>query len=422
MKAVHAGSLLRPDRLEFSGGHATELLCGGDALFPAMQRAIAQAQREVWLASYIFHDDEAGQSIAEALNAAASRGVQVRLVLDGFGSKASLPQLAQWFAGSGVQMLVFRPLQGWRSYFQPSQLRRLHQKLCTVDGQQAFVGGINVIDDRNDLHHGRSAAPRLDFAVALQGPVVQAVQRVASAVWQRELWNLAQASAPVDDALRLLRGLRGRAADPSEAEQAAVADSSPVRAAFVVRDNFRQRRAIERAYVEALLRARERIEIICPYFYPGHNFRRALLRAARRGVNVRLLLQGKVDYRIAALAARVHYEDLLRRGVRIFEYTPAFLHAKVATVDDRWATVGSSNIDPISLLLNLEANVVIQDSHFATQLRQRFDEAVQASREVSLGAESRAGWRGWLARGLARGAVAWLATLYLRLAGVSGRY
>jgi cardiolipin synthase len=212
--------------------------------------------------------------------------------------------------------------------------------------------------------------------------------------------------------MQLLRRLRPRAA-----RQGAAAAASPVRAAFIVRDNFRQRRAIERSYVDAIRGARERVDIAVPYFYPGHGFRRALRLAARRGVRIRLLLQGKIDYRIAAMAARALYDEMHLHGVRIFEYTPAFLHAKVAVVDDDWATVGSSNIDPLSLLLNLEANVVVRDTEFAAALTTRFEAALAVSSEVGLRPTGR-GWRRWLHRGV----VAWCANVYLRLAGITGRY
>ncbi|MDE2147978.1 MAG: cardiolipin synthase ClsB, partial [Burkholderiales bacterium] len=202
-----------------------------------------------------------------------------------------------------------------------------------------------------------------------------------------------------------------------QAARDAAADAGPVRAAFLVRDNLRQRRASERSYGLAIRRARRRVDIAVPYFYPGHGFRRALRSAARRGVRVRLLLQGKIDYRIAAVAARVLYDELRARGVRIYEYTPAFLHAKVAVVDDDWATVGSSNIDPLSLLLNLEANVVVRDAGFAAALAERFERALAQSAEVT-GAPAGTGWRQWLRRG----AVAGLANLYLRVAGFTGRY
>jgi cardiolipin synthase len=411
-------------RPQFVGGNQIDLLEGGDALFPRMHRAIAAAEREVWLATYIFHDDPAAAAVAQALVQAAGRGVAVHVLVDGFGSIATLGRVRAMFAGSGVQLEVFRPLDRWYSWLQPGQLRRLHHKLCVCDETVAFVGGVNLIDDRNDMNHGWQDAPRLDFSVELRGPLALAVHATARAMWARarlkrdwreEVRSLAHSATPVKEALALLGELRGAARQPGADLDAAGAP--PMRAAFLVRDNLRQRRAIERSYVEAIHRARNRVDMAVPYFYPGRGFRRALRRAARRGVQVRLLLQGKVDYRIAALAARALYDELRATGVRIYEYTPAFLHAKVALVDDDWATVGSSNIDPLSLLLNLEANVVVRDADFAQALAARFEAAFAVSTEVA-GAPARAGWRGWAHRSL----VAWVANVYLRVAGITGRY
>jgi cardiolipin synthase len=438
----------RPLSARFRGGHAVRLLAGGDELFPAIEQACAQARREVWLATYIFCDDPAGRRMADALVATAARGVQVRVVVDGFGSNGLSAVLRHWFAGSGVQFEVFRPLERWWAWLQPGQLRRLHQKLFAVDGEIGFVGGINVIDDRFDIQHGWSEAPRLDFALRVEGPVAAEVQQLAQALWTRaavgrrglaaEMALLARSAEPVQRSLELVREMRTRppapgprgaralrwlreAAGPAvlceAAARRALAALPPVRAALVVRDNLSQRRAIERAYVEAIGRARERIDIACSYFYPGRAFRRALRRAAARGVRIRLLMQGRIDYRIAGLAARVLYDEMLARGIRIYEYTPAFLHAKVAVVDGQWATVGSSNIDPLSLLLNLEANVVVLDPGFAAELQARLDAAFAAAQEVTA-PPLRPGLHGWLSRGL----VAWVANLYLRIAGITGPY
>jgi cardiolipin synthase len=211
--------------------------------------------------------------------------------------------------------------------------------------------------------------------------------------------------------LSLLRSVDGADADDPAAAL------PPVRVAFLMRDNFRHRRAIEQAYVRAINRARERVDIACPYFYPGRTFRRALRRAALRGVSVRLLLQGKLDYRLAGLAAQVLYAELLHAGVQLYEYTPAYLHAKVAVVDGDWATVGSSNIDPLSLLLNLEANAIVHDARFTADLAQQLEAALQASAPVLEPAGGSAWW-GLLRRGF----VAWTAYWFLRLAGMSGRY
>ncbi len=407
---------------KFEGGHSIELLRGGDDLFPAMGTAIAQARRTIWLATYIFHDDAVAQTLALLLAEAARRGVQVRVVVDGFGSKATLAAIREWMAPAGVELAVFRPIDRWWSYFQPGQARRLHQKLCVVDGGVAFVGGINLIADRNDLHHGWSDSPRLDFACRLRGTAVAEVEQSVQAIWTRamlgrvwrdELASLVRSAAPMARARRLatrLRIVRPKRANPAN-------EQPPVSLAFVVRDNLRQRRSIERVYMEAIQHARHRIDLVTPYFYPDRHFRNALAAAAERGVKVRLLLQGKIDYRIAGVAARVLYEELLAKGVQIFEYTPAYLHAKMAVVDDDWATLGSSNIDPLSLLLNLEANVVVCDAPFAQRVSGELEIAMAASSAVLAPPYA----KGWLAV-VRRTFVAMVAHWFLRMARINGRY
>ena len=405
-----------------AGGNQVTLLRGGEALFPAMCQAIAEARHQVWLGTYIFHDDAAAHRVVQALADAARRGVWVGVVVDGFGSKATLPALRQWLEPAGVNLAVFRPVDRWWRLLNPGQLRRLHQKLCVVDGVTGFVGGINVIDDRNDLNHGWSTEPRLDFAVQVQGPVVLQVEQTVRAIWSRaalgadwreEVAAITRGAEPLARARRVLARLRLL----PEPEDAAPPSVVPMRAAFLVRDNLRRRRSIEQAYIQAIAGARHRVDLICPYFYPGRLFRRALRRAAQRGVQVRLLLQGKVDYRFAALAAQVLYDEMLRSGVQVFEYTPAFLHAKVAVVDEAWATVGSSNIDPLSLLLNLEANVIVYDTAFAQGMAEQIEAAVQVSQAVLRPPVGRG-----LGSALRRGFVAWTAYWFLRLAGLTGKY
>ena len=402
----------------FSGGNTVGLLRGGDQLFPAMLEAIAAARHEVWLVTYIFELDASGARVRDALCEAARRGVRVHVVVDGFGGGGGLDTLIARLRDEGVDALAFRPLRGWWSWFSPGQLRRMHQKLCVVDGRRAFVGGINLIDDRHDLRHGWSEAPRLDYALSLQGPVVRPVQHTCQAVftrarsgrdWREEIAAVLRDPEPLLRARRFLRRLRQRAGAPALGGRLL-----PVRAAFVVRDNLRQRRTIERAYIEAIRGARARIDIVSPYFYPARAFRVALREAARRGVRVRLLMQGRWDYRFAELAARAVYDELLGHGIEIHEYQPAFLHAKVAVVDEDWATVGSSNIDPLSLLLNLEANVIVRDAPLAGALRAELDEAFAASRQVPRDTRH----LGWARRVL----VAWAARVYLRIAGLTGSY
>ncbi len=415
-------------RPQFTGGNQVRLLRGGDELFPAMIEQIDHAQREIWLATYIVHDDETVQRMTAALVRAVQRGVCVRVVVDGFGSLHTVnTTLAKW-AEAGMMVTIYRPVRAWWNWLKPGHLRRLHMKLCVVDGEVGFVGGVNLIDDRIDLRHGRSECPRLDYSVQVCGPVVAPIVQTARAMWTRaqmgsdwrdELSELLRGPERLLRARGLMRQLRMSVARQRKAATAEAAHHrDPVRAAFVVRDNLRQRRTIERAYIEAITRARHRVDLVSPYFYPGHAFRRALRKAARRGVKVRLLLQGKIDYRFAAMAARVLYGELLGAGVRIFEYSPAFLHAKVAIVDDEWATVGSSNIDPLSLLVNLEANVIVNDRIFVIELARELERDFAESVEAQVTDGDGRTWAGRARRGL----VAWAANLYLRIAGINGRY
>ncbi len=407
----------------FSGGNQVQLLQGGDELFPAMVRAIDQARHEVWVATYIFHDDPAARAVLNALFAAARRGICTRLLVDGFGTNAALTELRQECDAHGVVLAVFRPMHRWWSWLQPGQLRRMHQKLCVVDEEVAFVGGVNLIDDRFDLRHGWSEQARLDFSVRVVGPVVGSVRQAARALWTRSLLRqelreevaaVAQAANPIARLRHILKRLRMPSGLKGRPQSIAAA---PMLAAFVVRDNLRQRRTIERHYIAAIRQAQSRVDLMCPYFYPGRAFRRALVQAAQRGVKVRLVLQGKADYQLARFAASALYAELQSRGIRIFEYVPAFLHAKVALVDERWATVGSSNIDPLSLLLNLEANVIVRDPIFNAELAKRIDEAVAVSHEVDVKSSLPLWYGAWR-----RAVVAWLAYVYLRVAGRSGRY
>ena len=409
----------------FFGGNEVELLRGCDSLLPAMREAIGRALHEVWIATYIFHHDDAACALCDALIDAARRGVRVRVVVDGFGSKGALDLLRKRLQGSAVALAVFRPLDRWWRLLQPSQFRRLHHKLCVVDGEVGFVGGVNIIDDRYDLNHGwtERAAARLRGARARPGGACRSsrprarcgarvvrprlARRGAGGRAQRRAGGATRAAAAADAAARLRPRLAAAAADPR-----------PVRCALVVRDNLRQRRSIERSYVEAMRSARERVDLVSPYFYPG---RAVPPRAARRGAARRA--------RAAAAAGQArlpHRRHSPRRccttsccadGVRIFEYTPAFLHAKVAMVDDDWATVGSSNIDPLSLLLNLEANVIVRDAAFTAESGASSTTRSACRARSTPPPRPRGFWRA-----AQRGFVAWCAHVYLRMAGITGRY
>jgi len=335
--------------IRFTPGNRIELLRSGREFFPALTTAIESAQREIWLETYIFADDDVGGAIAESLVRAAQRGVAVRVLVDGWGARHYLSKrLERRLRHGRVALMKYRPeVAPWQ--FRSHRLRRLHRKLCHVDAQVAFVGGINLIDDMNTPGH---TPPRVDFAVRVTGPLLAPIV----ATMQR-LWALVELVQLDRSEVRLFP------------QPIPVQRTGHQTAKFVIRDNLRYRRDIERAYLAAIRTAKQEILIANAYFFPGVRFRHALMAAAQRGVKVTLLLQARVEYRLLHYASRALYGQLLDAGVTIAEYHRSFLHAKVAVVDDRWATVGSSNIDPYSLLMAREANVFVRDPHFADQLR-----------------------------------------------------
>jgi cardiolipin synthase len=350
-------------------GHHLQLLEGSVQLFPALVAAIDAARTEVRLETYIFDFTGSGADVAYALERAARRGVRAMVLVDGFGCPEVPPAWEHRLQQAGVQWRVYSP-PGRLGLLWPGQWRRLHRKLCVVDGAIGFCGGINILDDFHDPNHGALPSPRLDFALRVTGPLVAQMLDTMARQWLR----VGAASEPRQLAglLELLRPRAWPATRPPLPSHG-LPDS---KAALVLRDNLRHRAEIERAYRRAIGQAREEIVIANAYFVPGGKMRRALAQAARRGVRVVLLLQGRYEYFMQYYAARPVFGALLRAGVEIHEYSPSFLHAKVAVVDGHWATIGSSNLDPLSLLLAREANVVVEDTLFAARLRQRLLHAV----------------------------------------------
>ena len=343
----------RPARADFLSGNRVELLETGAQYFPALIAAIDAAVCEVHLETYIFAADPTGQRVVAALVTAAHRGVAVRVLVDGFGARDFQEGLGRVLSAAGAQVEVYRT-EVARLKLRRHRLRRLHRKLAVIDGRIAFVGGINIIDDAEVPNLGvPHLGPRFDYAVRITGPLVEKVRGSVGRLWRMVGWARLQRRPP---ALPL---------SPCALD----APAGNVTAAFVIRDNLGHRRDIEEAYLAAIAIARTEIVLASAYFLPGRRFRQALRNAAARGVAVSVMLQGQVEYALLHYATQALYRNLLDSGIRIIEYRAGFLHAKVAVVDDIWATVGSSNIDPFSLLLAREANIVVRDAGFATQLR-----------------------------------------------------
>ena len=370
-------------------GHRIDLLKGGEAFCAALVDAIDAAHSEVLLESYIFVFAGSVLPVAEALSRAAMRGLHVRVVVDGIGT-GDIP--ADWRARwreAGVQWRIYNPARGWRVLL-PNRWRRLHRKLAVVDGRIAFCGGINLLDDFTDPAHGRLEQPRFDFAVRVVGPLVADAHETMTRLWLRLQVTREAKRADLPATLQAAAKAAGAGTDMNDPAMTAnvrrSVDSQPADAAgfgllagLVLRDNVRFRRRIERFYRHAIGQARHEILIANAYFVPGAALQKALVKAARRGVRITLLLQGRYEYFLQHHASRAMYGVMLAAGIEIIEYEPSFLHAKVAVFDGPQgaiATVGSSNLDPISMLLAREANVFIRDDAFAAELRGHLIDAV----------------------------------------------
>ena len=341
---------------DWIAGNHFRLLENGEAFFPRVFECIARARREVVIETFILFEDRVGLQLHAALVAAARRGVLVDLTIDGWGSPDLSGAFVRTLADAGVRLHVFDP--GPRPFgLRPKALRRMHRKIVVVDGQVAFVGGINYSADHL-ADYGPLA--KQDYAVEVHGPIVAVIHRYTR--------------------LALALGLRHRRPHrwwfirrPMKVQAGQLPPAGSARALFVVRDNVHHTDDIERHYRAAIRAARQRVIIANAYFFPGYRLVRELRLAARRGVDVRLILQGRPDMAIVRTAASTLYHHLLRAGVRIFEYVERPLHGKVAIADDEWATVGSSNLDPLSLALNLEANVFILDRGFNRTLHDHLE-------------------------------------------------
>lgn len=363
----------------FKTGNQITLLKGGGEFFPALETSIQLASKIVYVLTYIFEEDATGHLIANALKQAAQRGVVVYLILDGFGCHHLSANFVKSLKVAGVHLVMHRPKTLPHS-FKLNQLHRMHRKIALVDDQVAFVGGINIIDDFNTPHQ---IPPRIDYAVKIAGPLISDIQLSIE-----QLWLKLNNQVPTMD-------------DASTHHKEGFVAVGDMLASFLVRDNHQHRRDIEDAYLSLIYSANHEIIIANAYFLPGIRFRHALCNAAARGVKVTILLQSKVEYVLLDIASHALYDYFLNKKIVIFEYYKSFMHSKVAVIDGQWAMVGSSNIDPFSLLLSYEANVLIQDESFANTLRHDILQSINTgAREVKLA--------DWQRQRLSKRFVAWV--------------
>jgi len=321
-----------------------------------MLGAIDEAREQVLLEMYWFGSDRVGRRFADALVRARRRGVQVAVLYDSLGSIGADRAMFDALVAAGAALLEYHPVLPWHRRFRLDRLTiRDHRKILVVDGRVGFTGGINLADPW--LPEDEGGQGWRDDMVCVEGPAVRGFLACFDAVWRRQQGRGIVDVVPADrlgtQAVRVLGG-----------------------------GPLRYRRDIVRAYLRNIWHARERIWISNSYFVPDRAVRRALIAAARRGVDVRILQPGRSDRRLARWASRAMWSRLLRRGVRIFEWQNNVLHAKTAVIDGTWSTIGTFNLDYLSLRSNLEVNVAVRDGEFAAAMEASFERDLAESVEV----------------------------------------
>jgi cardiolipin synthase len=336
-----------------------------------MCECIAEANTEIFIETFILAEDKVGYQVRDALIAAAKRGVRVDVTVDDYGTFDLSKDFVDDLINAGVKLHIFDPQPNFRG-IRFNFFRRLHRKLVVIDNNVAFIGGINISAD-----HLSDFGPKAkqDYAVELHGPIVADIHATC-------LELLLRASTK-EDALEIKRYPKQPDPEPS----------GNMRALLTIRDNQKHKKDIQRQYLLAIRLAKHRIIIANAYFFPSYRILRELRRAARRGVDVTLILQGQPDMPWVSMLSSMLYSYLMRAGVKIHEYCKRPLHGKVAIMDDEWSTVGSCNLDPLSLALNLEANVIIRDVSFNQQLYNHFQELTNSScKPVNIKVATRGYW------------------------------
>lgn len=353
---------------QWTESNEAELLINGSQYFRSVFDCIRSAQEEILIETFIIFNDEVGQALKEALLDAAARRVRIDVTVDGYGSADLDNQYITELTNAGIHLHVYDPkprLFGMRT----NLFRRLHRKIVVVDGEVAFISGINFGADHLP---DKYAMGKQDYGLRVRGPIVKDIRDAAGALLVehhavQELPQIRISSSPTG--------------------------SATIRLA--IRDNNHHRNDIEEHYLQAIRSATSRLLIANAYFFPSYRLFYELRNAARRGVNVTLVLQGRPDMPWARMLSSSLYSYLLQNGIRIFEYTEHPLHGKIAIVDHEWSTVGSSNLDPLSLSLNLEANLFVRDAELNQRIHEHLSELIDSNckRITAEAAEKGRWWR-----------------------------
>ena len=340
-----------PSRHDYRDGHSIELLRSGENFFAACEKAINEAKQYIHFQTYIVDDDQTGRRIVDALIRAAERGVRVYFLLDAYGGNSFSKNLIDKVEKAGIFFRLFSP-QLITKGFQLSL--RLHHKVLLTDGDTAIIGGMNIAD----RYHGKPGLKEwLDFAILIKGPECAHVLLIVKRLWNRTFISKKERS-------------RETVHNPALYEE-------NVKIKVLQNNWYRNKIEILKSYRSALKHAQNRMTIFASYFLPGRNERRLLRNASRRGVDIRIVLSAESDEPVVKRATNFLYDFILRNNISIYEYLPSNLHAKVATVDGNWSTIGSYNMNHLSDYGSVETNADILDSQFGEQFERLLQDIIK---------------------------------------------
>ena len=341
-------------------GNEVALFKDGEEAFPALLSAIGGAQEFVLLEFYAFADDSIGRTVGDLLREKARQGVAVYLIYDSVGSILTDRGFFDGLAAAGVKVAEFRPVIYWKPYW--NWIKRDHRKTVCVDGRSSFVGGFNITE--SDAPRSMGGRGWKDTLARVSGPAVAGIEKVFWEAWAAStpLSGPAEPSLPVSD--------------PAKA--------GGKRVSVVFAGGIRNVRSIRRSYRYAINRALEYIYITNAYFLPDRLVYRRLIKAAQRGVDVRIIAPRETDYPYVRWASWAMYGHLIKNGVKVYEWQGRILHSKTAVIDGLWSSVGSHNLDHRSLHYNLEVNLNVYDRAFSSEMTRAFREDLKRSRLVTL--------------------------------------
>lgn len=341
----------KPSGHNYISGHSVELVRSGEPYFEANVKLIDEAKKFIHIQTYILDDDETGRRITDALIRASGRGVRVYFLLDAFGGSSFPDHLEKELTREGILFRKFSPGLITKGFHLSL---RLHHKILLVDGEAAIIGGMNYA---NRYHGTAESKEWLDFAVIVRGPVLIELLEIVKRLWNKKFLPRRERSREVIARTKIYQeNLRVR----------------------VSQNNwYRNKIEILRSYRSAIKHSRQRVIIFASYFLPGRNERKLLSRASRRGVDIKIVLAAESDAPVFKRATNFLYGFILQNRIKIFEYLPSNLHAKVATVDGRWSTVGSYNLNHLSDYGSIELNVDILDSGFTGKFEQILNEIIE---------------------------------------------